>query len=50
MSEVEHLGAREHLKAWKIRPTGASRTSATQAGKPFAFCSLFHVLHVQAAS
>ena len=50
MSEAEHLGEREHLKASKIRPTGASRTSATRAGKPFAFCSLFHVLHVQAAS
>ena len=41
MSEAEHLEEREHLKAWKIRPTGASRTSATQAGKPFVHCSLF---------
>ena len=35
MSEEEHLGERQHLKASKTRPTGASRTSATQAGKPF---------------
>ena len=41
MSEVEHLGERQHLRASKIRPTGASRTSATPAGKPFVHCPLF---------
>ena len=49
MSEEEHLGERQHLKASKTRPTGASRTSATQAGKPFVHCPLSPLSCIQRA-
>ena len=49
MSEEEHLGERRHLKASKIRPTGASRTSATQAGKPFVHYALSPISCIQRA-